>query len=158
MNEEKKARRKNLLRSILTAAALFVIGLGLVGWSSYALELFTVVAGVYMVLSGLLRIRDAVSVKRAGKKGTEVSVAAPLILALIEIVCGVVCGLSKLILPGSVLPLSGVMLMIFGLAELVNTVFLAVLRRKAEAPRQEAAPETWQPSYQQDVYPTDMDN
>ena len=67
MNEEKKARRKNLLRSILTAAALFVIGLGLVGWSSYALELFTVVAGVYMVLSGLLRIRDAVSVKRAGR-------------------------------------------------------------------------------------------
>ena len=162
MNEEKKPPRKSTPRGILTAVALFVIGLGLVGWSGYAVQLFTVVAGLYMVLSGILRIVDALSVKHAGRKGTPVSVSAPVILALIEIACGVVCALSSLILPHSVLALAGVMLMIFGLAELVNTVFLAVIRKKAETvpppppPQTEIVPEENRQPVQQDVYPEDF--
>jgi uncharacterized membrane protein HdeD (DUF308 family) len=158
MNEEKKGRWKLTLRGVLTAAALFVFGLGLVAWSSYAVEIFTVIMGLYMVLSGFLRIRDAISVKAAGRKGTAVSVGVPVILALLEVACGVVCGLSCLILPGSVLTLAGVMLMAFGLAELVNAVFLAILRKKAEKqpdPKEpEAAPA--QPAVQQDYYPEEF--
>ncbi len=159
MNEAKKGRWKITLRGVLTAAALFIFGLGLVAWSSYAVEIFTVIMGLYMVLSGFLRIRDAISVKAAGRKGTAVSVGVPVILALLEVACGVVCGLSCLILPGSVLTLAGVMLMAYGLAELVNAVFLAILRRKAEkqppAPPEPEAPPA-QPPVQQDFYPDEF--
>lgn len=131
MHHEKKTHRRSTLRSILTALACFCIGLGILIWPQYTADVATAIAGVYMILGGLLRIRDGLHIYKETRPGVPVNIESVVICSAVEIVAGLVCGFAHFLLPGGILTLMGATLMVYGVAEAVSAALIARKRRQA---------------------------
>ncbi len=81
-------------------------------------DLISVVVGFYILLAGSMKIREALMLKNAGIDKW----VTPFILAVIEIVCAVLCIFGNLIVPDLVIQFIGVILVIYAIIDIVNAI------------------------------------
>ena len=113
-------RTKTSAATKITAALAFCIaGLFLIIQNSFLKELVSIIIGVFILIIGIIKLQDAIQSKAYNPK-----YLAPLLLALLEILCGVLCITGRFIVPDIVLQLLGVLLIIASLSDIIGAILL----------------------------------
>ena len=114
-NYNKKEKNSSI---IFTSVLLFVCGLILVIKPSIITETISFVIGACLLVWGFIKLKGVLNEKsnKNYKKG--------LILSIVEIVIGLLCILGKLIIPNIILKFVGLMLIIYALVDITNSVLL----------------------------------
>ena len=111
--------KQNAGTKIFTSLALCIAGLFLIINNSFLKELVSVIIGVFIVIIGILKLQDALHSKAFNPK-----YQTPLILALVEILCGVLCITGRFIVPDIILQVLGVLLIIASLSDIIGGVMI----------------------------------
>ena len=111
--------KQNAGTKIFTSLALCIAGLFLIINNSFLKELVSVIIGIFIVIIGILKLQDALHSKAFNPK-----YQTPLILALVEILCGVLCITGRFIVPDIILQVLGVLLIIASLSDIIGGVMI----------------------------------
>lgn len=111
--------KQNSSSKIITAIALCIAGLFLIIQNSFLKELVSAIIGIFIVIIGIVKLQNAIHSKPYNPK-----YLAPLILALIEILCGVLCITGRFIVPDLILQFLGVLLIISSLSDIIGSIMI----------------------------------
>ena len=111
--------KQNAGTKIFTSLALCIAGLFLIINNSFLKELVSVIIGIFIVIIGILKLQDALHSKAFNPK-----YQTPLILALVEILCGVLCITGRFIVPDIILQVLGVLLIIASLSDIIGGIMI----------------------------------
>lgn len=111
--------KQNASTKIITSLALLISGLFLIINNSFLKELVSVIIGIFIVIIGILKLQDAIHSKAYNPR-----YLAPLLLSLLEILCGVLCITGKFIVPDIILQLLGVLLIIASLSDVIGAILI----------------------------------
>jgi Uncharacterized conserved protein len=109
--KEKKARD---IPALITGIALLVAGIFLCTQTHFIKEVISFIVGIFIILESMLRIQDALMFRKSHPD----SFKTPLILALIGLLCGVLCILGKILIPDIMFQVLGAMIVIFAFADI----------------------------------------
>ncbi len=107
------------LRFIWSIVVL-VVGFILIFRVDFLKELISFIVGVYIVLNSLLQLQEILIIKR----DSEDKLQNPIILSLIQMLIGVLCIVGKFIVPDIIIKFIGIMLVIYGVINIVNTIII----------------------------------
>lgn len=111
--------KQNSSSKIITAIALCIAGLFLIIQNSFLKELVSAIIGIFIVIIGIVKLQNAIHSKPYNPK-----YLTPLILALIEILCGVLCITGRFIVPDLILQFLGVLLIISSLSDIIGSIMI----------------------------------
>ena len=111
--------KQNSSSKIITAIALCIAGLFLIIQNSFLKELVSAIIGIFIVIIGIVKLQNAIHSKPYNPK-----YLTPLILALIEILCGVLCITGRFIVPDLILQFLGVLLIISSLFDIIGSIMI----------------------------------
>ena len=111
--------KQNSSSKIITAIALCIAGLFLIIQNSFLKELVSAIIGIFIVIIGIVKLQNAIHSKPYNPK-----YLTPLILALIEILCGVLCITGRFIVPDLILQFLGVLLIISSLFDIICSIMI----------------------------------
>ena len=111
--------KQNSSGKIITAIALCIAGLFLIIQNSFLKELVSAIIGIFIVIIGIVKLQNAIHSKPYNPK-----YLTPLILALIEILCGVLCITGRFIVPDLILQFLGVLLIISSLSDIIGSIMI----------------------------------
>jgi len=111
-----RKEKDNKTSILVYSAVLFVAGLILVIKPGIITETISFVIGGFLLIWGFIKLKKTIDSK--GSKNYNKG----LILSIIEIVIGILCLVGKLILPNIILKFVGLMLVIYALVNIVNTI------------------------------------
>ncbi len=111
--------KQNSSSKIITAIALCIAGLFLIIQNSFLKELVSAIIGIFIVIIGIVKLQNAIHSKPYNPK-----YLTPLILALIEILCGVLCITGRFIVPDLILQFLGILLIISSLSDIIGSIMI----------------------------------
>ena len=111
--------KQNAGTKIFTAVALCIAGIFLIINNGFLKELVSVIIGIFIVIIGILKLQDALHSRAFNPK-----FMTPLVLALVEILCGVLCITGRFIVPDVILQVLGVLLIIASLSDIIGGVMI----------------------------------
>jgi uncharacterized membrane protein HdeD (DUF308 family) len=111
--------KQNSSGKIITAIALCIAGLFLIIQNGFLKELVSAIIGIFIVIIGIVKLQNAIHSKPYNPK-----YLTPLILALIEILCGVLCITGRFIVPDLILQFLGVLLIISSLSDIIGSIMI----------------------------------
>ncbi len=115
-----KEKRNSDIKIVITAVALLIAGIFLVVRADFIREVISFIIGAYLIITSLIHMQNAIAANKQGN-------SAPLILAIVGLICGILCVLGKLALPGLMVQILGAMLIIFAFCDIVG---VAIVRKK----------------------------
>lgn len=81
-------------------------------------DLISIIVGVYILIASILKIREAMMLKKIGIDKW----LTPFVLAAIELVCAILCIFGNLIVPDLVIQFIGIILIIYAVIDIVNAI------------------------------------
>ena len=103
---------------VILAIILIVCGIILVVKPSIVTELISIVIGAYVILASIVRLRFVLEVK----ENTNYKLGYG--LSILGIILGILCIVGKLLIPNIVLQFVGIILIIYGITNIINIVML----------------------------------
>ncbi len=81
-------------------------------------DLISVVVGIYILIASMLKIREALALKKIGIDKW----LTPFVLAVIELVCAFLCIFGNLIIPDLVIQFIGIILVFYAVIDIINAI------------------------------------
>lgn len=81
-------------------------------------DLISIVVGIYILIQSIFKIKEALLLKSSGIDKW----LTPFILAVIELVCAVLCIFGNLIVPDLVIQFIGIVLIVYAVIDIVNAI------------------------------------
>ena len=114
-----RAEKKNYT-TLIAAIGMTIAGGFLIFRASFIQEIISFIVGVILILSSMFRLQDTLKLRKENKDAAK----WPIILAIICLVCGILCILGKVLIPNIFLQILGVMLIIFSIADIANIIIV----------------------------------
>ena len=106
--------------SLILGTVEMAIGIFLIVKASFLKEFISFIIGVYILLSSISKLVEAIDIQ----KETGYSQKKSIILSAIGIGLAILCGIGKLIVPDLFLKLIGVIILIYGIVNIINLFIL----------------------------------
>lgn len=81
-------------------------------------DLISVVVGIYILVASMLKIKEALTLKKIGIDKW----ITPFVLAVIELICAILCIFGNLIVPDLVIQFIGMVLVFYAVIDIVNAI------------------------------------
>ena len=108
-----KEKTANDVTKIITGIALAIAGVFLILHTGFILELISFIVGIFIIIESMIRLQDAILVRKINP-----NYKTPLALAMIGVVCGVLCIVGKIMVPEVIMQLLGAMLIVFAFVDI----------------------------------------
>ena len=115
-NYYKSKEKKSI--EVIVSIVFMVSGIILVVKPSIISELISIVIGIYVIISSIIKLRNVLDNKESNNYNIGFG------LSILGIVLGILCIVGKLLIPNIVLQFVGVVLMIYGITNIINTLVL----------------------------------
>lgn len=106
--------------SLILGTVEMAIGIFLIVKSSFLKEFISFIIGVYILLSSIAKLVEAIDIQ----KETGYSQKRSIILSAIGMGIAILCGIGKIIVPDMFLKLIGLLILIYGIINIVNLFIL----------------------------------
>ncbi len=106
--------------SLILGTVEMAIGIFLIVKSSFLKEFISFIIGVYILLSSIAKLVEAIDIQ----KETGYSQKRSIILSAIGMGIAILCGIGKIIVPDMFLKLIGLLVLIYGIINIVNLFIL----------------------------------
>jgi|GEM_PF-1713943 len=115
--KEKKAAEFSML---VNGVVSIVLGILFLFRIEVLKDLVSIFVGILIIISSLSSLVEAF----AFRKISRANVVFPVLLAVVGIVCGVLCLIGKIIVPNVIMQYMGIMLIVYGVVSLLGTFIL----------------------------------
>ena len=109
--------------SLILGTVEMAIGIFLIVKSSFLKEFISFIIGVYILLSSISKLVEAIDIQ----KETGISQKRSILLSAVGMGIAILCGIGKLIVPDMFLKLIGLLILLYGVINIVN---LFILKKK----------------------------
>ena len=105
---------------IIPILVFLIVGIILVVRPSIINEIISFIAGIYFILTSIQRIMDSSELKSSKDENYNLSLG----LGIAGIVIGILCVVGKILIPNLLLRFIGLMLVIYSIIDIINTILL----------------------------------
>ena len=88
--------------------------------ASFLKELISFIIGIYIMLSNIIRLIDIINLKKL----TNIKFTSSIVIVIIGIILGILCMIGKFMIPDVFIKFIGIILIINGLLDIINTLLL----------------------------------
>ncbi len=106
--------------SLILGTVEMAIGIFLIVKSSFLKEFISFIIGVYILLSSISKLVEAIDIQ----KETGISQKRSILLSAVGMGIAILCGIGKLIVPDMFLKLIGLLILLYGVINIVNLFIL----------------------------------
>lgn len=110
--------------SLITAIALTIAGVFLSVQTGFVKEAISFIVGLFIVIVSIIKLQDALAYRALGP-----NYRLPMILSIIGLAAGVLCIVGKIMISDIIMQILGVMLIIFSVSNIANSVALNKLKK-----------------------------
>jgi len=110
---EESDKKTSDVSQLITGIAIAIAGLFLIFQAGSIEAFFSILIGIILTISGILNLQDALTIKSDNK--------TPLILALVTLICGILCLFGKLMPINIMVCFVGIILIVYSLADIMQS-------------------------------------